>query len=120
MGVLTSFTFDGVSSSPYWDSIADGYERPATTMHALDGTEHHFAANYTEGNYPSWSGVLPGSKYSSLRAKLDSKTQGTLVSTHGSCTAMLVRCTRSDRPGGLAGDHLLDVQLTFQRLSAWS
>lgn len=122
--VITNWTYNGIgpgNDEPwYWEL---GYEarREHDEDHSINGTLHLSYAAWVTGRHVSGSGPMLMSDVEALLAILDANTAHTLETTHGSCTARLVKVIPVPRPGDCgAADALADVTVSFVRESDWS
>lgn len=117
---LVNFTFDSVQVT-YYVPVEEDVTIPSVVRHTLAGTKHRHIANYVEDDYVQIEGFMSSTNYASMRTKAEAFTVGNLVTTFGTVSAQIVRCTRGDRPGYKSGiDHFVDARLTFLKLGAWS
>ncbi len=120
---LAALLFDSVSLAPYGFDLQPGNPGQIATSarRTLGGTWVFGYSNCIESYDLRATGIMSKAKFDSLRAKLDF-TSHTLVTSEGSCSAVMVVCSViSDLPGdpGSSG-HLVMVSIAFVKTSAFS
>lgn len=116
---LGKITFDGVAFDHEWKP-AEASNVAVSTRPALDGTKHiSFSPWYTggAGSPIVASGLLNDDTWASLLTKHRAQTEGDLVTTYGTISAVLTKLTRTEVPGDPVGDgskalYLVEAEFT--------
>ncbi len=121
---LDSFTFAGVDSAPWYSEVQDENSLPREYYHSIDGeTCYAFVANFEDNRELVWRGILPGSKYSTLLSALGAAASS-LVTSKGTCSAVLVECTGIPAPGNIAAmdgsGNNMDCRLVWIRMTDYA
>lgn len=115
-------TFDGQVFG-FCGADHDGARIAAGVTFALDGTPHYHTSAWLDNTVYTWTGLMDSAVYAALETKRDAGTSGSLVTTLGTCTAVIIEMSGSTRggdPPNASASHMKDVTITFQKRSAWS
>ena len=119
---LTPATFNNQAFG-FYGPESEGASTPSGVTCALDGTKHFHTANYVDDDYVSWPCQMDDLIFATLKGYQNSQTAASLVTSYGTCTAVLVQCDRVPTPGDPVASsavHRLLVNVTFQRRTAWN